>query len=123
MSRCSLLSNSAAGGNGGSGGGGGGDGGSGFGRGLLGNTGVITMRECSATGNQATGGAGGGFNFGARGGVGGLGDVRPLSFDINGVERLAGGHEESVAFLAAETDVGADLRQQDHPDPLAFRRK
>ncbi len=49
-----------------------------------------------------------------------LGNVRPLRLDVNGVERLTGGHEEAIAFLAAETDVGADFREQDHPNALAF---
>ena len=49
--------------------------------------------------------------------------MRALRLDVHGVERLAGGHEQAVAFLTAETDVGADFRQQDHPDALAFGRK
>src|SRR5438477_1495105 len=52
-----------------------------------------------------------------------LSDMRPLSFDIDGVERLAGGHEQAVAFLAAETEVGADFREQDHPAALAVGRE
>src|ERR1051326_4577775 len=52
-----------------------------------------------------------------------LRNMRPLRFDVNRVERLAGGHKQAVAFLAAETDVGANLRQQNHPDPLAVGRK
>ena len=39
--------------------------------------------------------------------------------EIDGVERLAGGHEEAVALGPAEADVGADLRQQDQTDPDA----
>src|ERR1044071_9853924 len=46
-----------------------------------------------------------------------------LGLDVDGVERLAGGHEEAVAFLASETEVGADVRKEDHSDAFAFRRK
>ena len=43
-----------------------------------------------------------------------------LRLHIDGIERLAGAHKEAVALGAAEADVGADLRQQDHADALAF---
>src|SRR5262249_59477559 len=36
--------------------------------------------------------------------------------EINGVEGLAGGHEETVALGTAEADVGADLGEEDLPD-------
>src|SRR5439155_18088793 len=39
-------------------------------------------------------------------------DVGPLRLDVDGVERLAGRHEQAVALGAAEADVAADLRQQ-----------
>src|SRR5436190_9285159 len=44
-----------------------------------------------------------------------------LRLDIEGVDRLAGGHEEAVALLAAETDVGATLGQHDAADHRAVR--
>src|SRR6266567_8257478 len=47
----------------------------------------------------------------------------PLRLHIDGVERLAGSHEKAVALLSAETKIGADFRQQDHPDTLAVRRE
>src|SRR5438034_8229460 len=50
-------------------------------------------------------------------------DMRALGLDVNGVEGLAGGHEQTVAFFASKTNVRADFRQQNHPDSTAFRRK
>src|SRR5258706_157588 len=39
-------------------------------------------------------------------------DVRAARFYVHRVEGLPGGHEEAVALRTAETDVGADFRQQ-----------
>src|SRR5437763_7475385 len=50
-------------------------------------------------------------------------EMRALGLDVNGVEGLAGGHEQTVAFFAPKTNVRADFRQQNHPDSTAFRRK
>src|SRR5262252_6355039 len=46
---------------------------------------------------------------------------RPLGLGVDGVEGLAGGHEEAVSLGAAEADVAADLREPDAPDELALR--
>src|SRR5437763_8553732 len=48
-------------------------------------------------------------------------NVCPLRLHIDGVDRLAGGHEEAVAARAAEADIRADLRQQNLADSLAVR--
>ena len=40
--------------------------------------------------------------------------VGAASAHIDGVQKLTGGHEEAVAFDAAETTVSADLGQKDH---------
>src|SRR6266567_1836167 len=58
--------------------------------------------------------AGGSRNGSARGGA--------LRGGVDGVERLARGHEQAVAFGAAEADVAAHLGQTDATDQLAFRR-
>src|SRR4030095_5510495 len=50
-------------------------------------------------------------------------DVRSRRLYIYRIERLAGGHEQAVALRAAEADVGADLRQQDHADAGPVRRE
>ena len=42
-------------------------------------------------------------------------------FDVDRVQRLAAGHEETVALGAAEADVRADLRKTDLTDPVAVR--
>ena len=47
--------------------------------------------------------------------------MRSLRLDVDGVERLAGGHEQPVALGPAEAEVGADLRQQDQADARAVR--
>src|SRR6516165_2996494 len=44
-----------------------------------------------------------------------------FSTHIDGIERLTGGHEKSIPLFAAETEVGADLRQQDHSDSFSVR--
>src|ERR1700710_116090 len=45
--------------------------------------------------------------------------MRALRLDIDSIERLAGRHEQAVALLAAEADIGAGLGQQDLPDARA----
>ncbi|GIW79027.1 MAG: hypothetical protein KatS3mg105_0834 [Gemmatales bacterium] len=45
----------------------------------------------------------------------------PLGFDIDGIQRLAGGHEQAVAFFAAKTDIGTDFRQANLADAVAVR--
>src|SRR5689334_20064048 len=47
----------------------------------------------------------------------------PLGLDIEGVDRLARGHEQAVALLATETHVGAALGQQDAADHRAVGRE
>src|SRR5207244_12345231 len=46
---------------------------------------------------------------------------RALRGAVDGVQRLAGGHEQPVALGPAEADVAARLRQPDPPDELALR--
>src|SRR5215475_16138437 len=46
----------------------------------------------------------------------------PLGLDIEGVDRLARGHEQAVALLAAETHVGAALGEQNAADHRAVGR-
>src|SRR5258706_3742620 len=48
-----------------------------------------------------------------------LREMSALCFDVDRVERLAGGHEQTVAARAAEADVGAGLGQADHADARA----
>src|SRR3954453_19395810 len=48
---------------------------------------------------------------------------RALRVDVEGVERVAGGDEQAVAFLAAEGEVGAALGQPDAHHQLTFRRE
>src|SRR5476649_1234942 len=43
----------------------------------------------------------------------------PLRLDIERIDRLTCGHEQAVALLAAETDVGAALGQHDAADHRA----
>src|SRR5262245_54208143 len=50
-------------------------------------------------------------------------DVRAARLHIDRVERLAAGHEESVALAPAEAYVGADLGQADLTDANAVGRK
>src|SRR6266851_299451 len=50
-----------------------------------------------------------------------LGDVGSGGLDVDGVEGLAGGHEQAVAFGAAETYIGAGLGKADHADALSGR--
>src|ERR1039458_1111741 len=52
-----------------------------------------------------------------------LRDVRAARPHEHRVQRLAGGHVQPVPLGAAEAEVGADLRQQDHADALALRRE
>ena len=35
--------------------------------------------------------------------------MRSLRFDVDGIQGLAGGHEEAISFDAAEANVGADF--------------
>ena len=46
-----------------------------------------------------------------------------LSFDVKGVERLARGDEEPIAFKPAKTEVGGCLRQVDLADQIPIRRE
>lgn len=46
-----------------------------------------------------------------------------LCIDVEGVERLAGGHEQPIALATAETNVGATLWQSDVADGSAIRRE
>src|SRR6266404_5260489 len=66
-----------------------------------------------------------GFTSNARAGANRISsaDVRAARFYVHRVEGLARGHEEAVALRAAETDVGADFRQQDHADAFARGRE
>src|SRR5262245_55745318 len=45
-----------------------------------------------------------------------------LRVDVEGVQRLAPGHEQTIALGAAKAQVAADLRQPDTADELAFGR-
>ena len=45
--------------------------------------------------------------------------MRALRLHIDRIERLARGHEQPVALLAAEADIGAGFGQQDLPDARA----
>src|SRR5260370_1344941 len=47
-------------------------------------------------------------------------DVRTSGFHVHRVQRLGGGHEQPVALRPPKANVGANLRQQDHADALAF---
>src|SRR5437588_477289 len=58
-----------------------------------------------------------------RGPVGSLADVSSAGPYIDGVQGLAGDHEETISPRASEADIGADLRQHDHADALPGRRK
>src|SRR5712664_961989 len=49
--------------------------------------------------------------------------MRALGFDIDGIERLAGRHEQAVSLLAAEADIGAGLGQENLTDAHAVRRE
>src|SRR2546423_1236295 len=46
-----------------------------------------------------------------------------LGFHINGVERLAAGHEQSVALAATKAHVGTHLWQQNLTDAVTIRGK
>src|SRR5437879_1257463 len=50
-------------------------------------------------------------------------DVRAARLDIDRIERLARGHEQTVALGAAEAHVRADFRQQDLANARAIRRE
>src|SRR5580765_5817696 len=47
------------------------------------------------------------------------GDMRTLSLEIGSIQRLAPRHEHPVPPPTTETNVAADLRQQDLADPRA----
>ena len=49
--------------------------------------------------------------------------LRPLGFDIERIDRLAGGHEQPIALHPAEADIGAFLRQQDLANAVAIGGK
>src|ERR1700682_2419400 len=49
--------------------------------------------------------------------------MRALRLHIDRIQRLARRHEQAVALLAAEADIGAGLGQQDLADPGAVRRE
>src|SRR5262249_18365668 len=53
----------------------------------------------------------------------GLAPEDALCLDVERIDRLARRHEQPVALLAAETDIGAALRQQDGADKVAVRRE
>ena len=42
--------------------------------------------------------------------------LRTLGPHVDGVERLAGGHEQAVLLRAAETKIGASFRKMDFAD-------
>src|SRR5690606_19696946 len=46
--------------------------------------------------------------------------MRAASLHVQRVQRLARGHEHAVPLRAAEAQVRADLRQEDHPDAVAI---
>src|SRR6266542_2444088 len=46
--------------------------------------------------------------------------MRTLSFDIHSIQRLAGRHEQSIAFYPAKTEVCANLRQKDLSNTLTI---
>src|SRR5882672_3619678 len=46
--------------------------------------------------------------------------MRARRLDIDGIERLARRHEQAVALLAAEGEIGAGLGQEDLADALAI---
>src|SRR5260221_913271 len=48
---------------------------------------------------------------------------RALRVDVERIERLAGGHEETVSLQAAEAEIGAALGQRDAADRLPRRRE
>src|SRR5882672_424899 len=44
-----------------------------------------------------------------------------LCADVERINRLAGGHEETISFRSAERDISADLRDSDSTEQLARR--
>src|SRR4051812_49046622 len=59
----------------------------------------------------------------ARADIAGLAKVRANSFDVNGVERLARGHEKPIPTRTAEADIAANLRKNNLANALAVRGK
>ena len=51
-----------------------------------------------------------------------LGDARTLDSNVDGIERLACGHEQAIPSGAAKADVGANLGQANHTDRVPVRR-
>src|SRR5216684_9074389 len=49
------------------------------------------------------------------------GDSGALRLDVHGIQRLASGHEQAIAFGATETHVAADLGESNLPDARAVR--
>ena len=49
--------------------------------------------------------------------------LETASAGIEGIQRLTGGHQQTVALLSDEADVGADFWQQDATDQGAIRSK
>ena len=44
--------------------------------------------------------------------------ARPLCPNVECVDRLAGGHEETISFQSAEREIAADLRSRIRPSNL-----
>ena len=51
------------------------------------------------------------------------GELGALGIDVDGVERLAGGHEQAVFLGATETEIGAGFGEMNLADELAVGRK
>src|SRR5688572_8432656 len=47
----------------------------------------------------------------------------PDRLDIDRIQRLAGGHEQTVSAWPTKADIRADFRQADHANAIAIRRK
>src|SRR4030095_15765493 len=45
-----------------------------------------------------------------------------IRFDVNGVQRFTCCHKQPIPFCAAETDIGAGLRQANHSETISIRR-
>src|SRR6516164_5714966 len=55
--------------------------------------------------------------------IGEVTQPRALGLHVERIERLAGCHEQPVALLAAETEIGTDLRKLDAQHRLALGRE
>jgi hypothetical protein len=51
------------------------------------------------------------------------GQLHPLRFHINSIDRLAGGDKEAVALDTAKAEIGDDFRQMDFANQVTIRRK